>query len=112
VLLLFMFLPWQYFARDFPIPGVIYGYSELIRLIGPYVTHDPAADQVWLVYSRFVAWPVIGLLVLLISLERYRAGIMIAIGHPLQSMLQPRGAMPAMPGSPMKPRQMPDGMRV
>jgi hypothetical protein len=99
VLLLFMFLPWQYFARDFPIPGVIFGYSELIRLIGPHVVKDPAADQVWLVYSRFVAWPLIGLLVMLISSERYRAGIMIAIGHPLQSMLQPHGAGPA--GMPM-----------
>jgi hypothetical protein len=112
VLLAFMFLPWQYFARDFPIPGVIYGYSELMRLIGPHVVHAPDADQVWLVYSRFVVWPVIGLLALLISLERYRAGISIAIGHPLQSMIQPRGAAPAIPAQPMKTRTISPGVRV
>jgi hypothetical protein len=105
VLLLFMFLPWQYFARDFPIPGVIYSYSELLRLIGPHVAGDRVYGfEVWLVYGRFMAWPLVGLLVLLITSERYRAGVMIAIGHPLQSILQPRGVAPGMPG---KPRPMP-----
>jgi hypothetical protein len=104
VLLLFAFLPWQYFARDFPIPGVIYGYTELIRLIGPYVVSDAGGDQVWQVYGRFVGWPLVGMLMLLISTERYRAGVMIAIGHPLQSMLQPRGAGGAgMPPPPVPP---------
>ncbi|MGN6367347.1 MAG: hypothetical protein ACTHN5_03710 [Phycisphaerae bacterium] len=91
VLLLFMFLPWQYFARDFPIPGVIYSYKELLRLIEPHVTGEHVARfTTFLLYGRFVAWPLIGLFVLLITAERFRAGIMIAIGHPLQSILQPR----------------------
>ena len=93
VLLVFMFMPWQYFAQgDFPIPGVIYRYSELLGLIGPIVAGDRVYKyQIWLVYGRFIAWPMVGLLVLLITSERYRAGVMIAIGHPLQSLLQPRG---------------------
>ena len=102
VLLLFMFLPWQYFARDFPIPGVIYSYHELLRLLGPIVAPEPdhlaSTWQVVLLYLRFLGWPILGLLVLLITAERFRAGIMIAIGHPLQSMLQPRpvGPLPIM----------------
>jgi hypothetical protein len=95
ILLLFMFLPWQYFARDFPIPGVIYSYKELLRLIEPHVTGEHVARfQVYLLYGRFVVWPLIGLFVLLITSERFRAGIMIAIGHPLQSILQPRPTAP------------------
>jgi hypothetical protein len=92
ILLVFMFLPWQYFARDFPIPGVIYSYNELLRLIAPHLTGDLVPRfQTFLLYGRFIVWPLIGLLVLLITAERFRAGIMIAIGHPLQSILQPRG---------------------
>ena len=97
VLLLFMFLPWQYFARDFPIPGVIYSYTELLDFIGPHVVKGAPVTwlHVWLVMGRFIVWPLLGLFVLLVSGERYRAGIMIAIGHPLQSILQPRGGVPA-----------------
>jgi hypothetical protein len=104
VLLLFMFLPWQYCARDFPIPGVIYGYSELLQKIGPVVAGDgvTAYDQ-WKMYGRFIIWPVVGLFVLLITSERYRAGVMIAIGHPLQSMLQPRGGGAGALRSPLAP---------
>lgn len=93
VLLLFMFLPWQYFARDFPIPGVIYSYTEMTSFIGPHVVKGIAINglHTWLLFGRFIVWPLVGLLVLLITSERYRAGIMIAIGHPLQSILQPRG---------------------
>jgi len=98
VLLLFMILPWQYFARDFPIPGVIYGYNEMLRSIGRHVTGESVSRfDVVVVYLRFVVWPVVGLLVLLIMSERFRAGIMLAIGHPLQSLLQPRGPKPVAP---------------
>jgi hypothetical protein len=112
VLLLFMFLPWQsFFTNDFPIPGVIYNYNELIHRIAPIVAdapHDTRA-QIFIVYARFVVWPLIGLLVLLITAERFRAGIMIAIGHPLQSMLQPRtgAGTPGKPG-PLGPLPIPN----
>jgi hypothetical protein len=117
VLLLFIFLPWQYFARDFPIPGVIYSYNELLNSIALLVVPAPPAGthvygyQIWLIYGRFIVWPIVGLLVLLITSERYRAGVMIAIGHPLQSILQPRSGGPGpLPGAPMpagpKPRPL------
>ena len=97
VLLLFMFMPWQYLAPHFPIPGVIYSYDELLERVGPVVAgmnlngDHVYPYQIWLVYGRFLVWPIVGLFVLLITSERYRAGVMIAIGHPLQSILQPRG---------------------
>jgi hypothetical protein len=96
VLLLFMFLPWQYFARDFPIPGIIYSYVELLRIIGPSIVGEKVQPyETWLIYGRFIVWPALGMLALLITAERFRAGVMIAIGHPLQSILQPRGTNPA-----------------
>jgi len=107
VLLLFMFLPWQYFARDFPIPGVIYSYAELVMRIGPHVVGDKINPfEVWMIYARFLVWPIFGLLALVIAAERFRAGIMIAIGHPLQSMLQPRSPAPQMPMSSPNPRPL------
>ncbi|MCL2647540.1 MAG: hypothetical protein FWD61_11135 [Phycisphaerales bacterium] len=111
VLLLFMFLPWQYFAKDFPIPGVIYGYTELLQRVGDVVAPDNGhfanPYQHLVLYLRFVAWPLIGLLALLITSERFRAGIMLAIGHPLQSMLQPRSITPP-PFSPPLPIMGPE----
>ncbi len=120
VLVLFMFLPWQYFARDFPIPGVIYGYSELLGRIGPNIVGQHADGgrvfpfEIWMVYGRFMVWPLLGLLASLVTAERYRAGVMIAIGHPLQSMLQPRGGTAGVPAIPnpmpmpaLKPRPLP-----
>ncbi len=95
VLILFMIFPWQYFASEFPIPGVIYGYHELLRIIAPHVTENSGAPfERLLVILRFVVWPAIGLFALLVASERYRAGMMLAIGHPLQSMLQQRQPTP------------------
>ncbi len=109
ILLVFMFLPWQYFARDFPIPGVIYSYNELLRLIEPHVMGEVVPRfQVFLLYGRFIVWPLIGLFALLITAERFRAGIMIAIGHPLQSILQPRGGGAA--GTGVKSGALPMGI--
>jgi len=108
VLLLFMFLPWQYFATNFPIPGVIYGYTELLQRV---YDASPNGDRVvntyqyLILYLRFVAWPMIGLLALLVTSERFRAGIMLAIGHPLQSMIQPRPIGPASPLPIMTPEK-------
>jgi hypothetical protein len=107
VVLLFMFLPWQYVARDFPIPGVIYSYGELVRRIGPLVVGEPGLSPFyeWAAYARFIGWPVLGVLALIVTGERYRAGVMIAIGHPLQSILQPRSAAPQgpLPGAGARP---------
>lgn len=111
VLVLFMFLPWQYFARDFPnpgdfpIPGVIYSYTEMLQRIGPHMVGDKVYPfDLWMIYGRFIAWPILGALAMLVTGERFRAGIMIAIGHPLQSMLQPRSV-----GGGGQPMSMPGG---
>jgi hypothetical protein len=103
VLLLFMFLPWRYFIKEFPINGVIYSYSELLDLIGPIVVGEYYPYQKYIIYARFIIWPIVGLLVLLITAERYRAGIMIAIGHPLQSMLRPADRPAAPKPNPLTP---------
>ncbi len=105
VLLLFMVMPWQYFARGFPIPGVLYGYNEMLTYIAPIVVPGgaPVRWQTLLVFARFIIWPLVTLLVLLITAERFRAGMMLAIGHPLQSLMQQRpGNTPAAPQQPFK----------
>jgi hypothetical protein len=100
ILLLCMVLPWQYVASNFPFPGVFYGYKDLLELIGPHVDVNQEQKvfvyQKLLVYARFIVWPLVSMFVLLIVYERFRAGIMLAVGHPLQSMMQNRtGASPA-----------------
>jgi hypothetical protein len=94
VLLAFMVFPWQsVFTQGFPIPGIFWGYQEMTAFIGPHVV---AGEQIYgyqrfLVVARFILWPLLALLVLLITSERFRSGIMLAIGHPLQSMMQAPG---------------------
>lgn len=112
VLVLFMFFPWQYLARDFPIPGVIYSYLEMLRRFQDFVDHT--GDKLYpfyagMIYGRFIVWPLLGLLALLVTAERFRAGVTIAIGHPLQSMFQPRsaGVSPLPPLLATQPRPMP-----
>jgi len=102
VLLVFMVMPWQYFARDFPIPGVLYGYNEMLNYIAPLVAPDraPTRWQGMLIVARFIIWPMITLLALLITSERFRAGLMLAIGHPLQSLMQQRPAATNLPTQP------------
>lgn len=91
VVLFFLVFPWQTLARDFPIPGFLYSYSEMLRFIAPHVTHQRVYGfETLLLYARFIAYPIFGLLLLLIAAERFRAGLMLAIGHPLQSMMVPK----------------------
>lgn len=94
VVLLFVVLPWQYFARDFPFPGVLYGYQELLGRIGPHVVLNPKNpvypfDKL-VIYARFIIWPLASMVLLLMVSERFRSGITLAIGHPLQSIMQQR----------------------
>jgi len=89
VLLFFMVIPWQFFARDFPIPGVLYGYQELLGQVAPEVVGGPVAGFTHLqTLGRFVIYPLASLFFLLMMSERFRAGVMLAIGHPLQSIMQ------------------------
>lgn len=108
VLLSFMAFPWQFvFTQGFPIPGIFWGYHEMLSTIAPHVV---AGEHVYgyqklLVLLRFIGLPLLGLLVLLITSERFRAGIQLAIGHPLQSIMQNRSGPatvgPVLPGRPV-----------
>ena len=91
VVLLFIVIPWQYVLPGFPIPGILYGWHELIRTLDlsflPAPGHGIPAAQRALIVARYVMWPVVGLVVMLVTAERFRAGTRLAIGHPLQSLL-------------------------
>ncbi len=117
VILLFMVFPWQYVLPGFPIPGVLYGWHELHNTLAlaflPPPGHGISFDQRILIVGRYVLWPVLALVVMLVTAERFRAGVRLAIGHPLQSMMlgdnrgpsatAPRGtggaAVPPVPGT-------------
>lgn len=100
VVLLFIVIPWQYVLPGFPIPGILYGWHELIRTLDlsflPPPGHGIPAGQRALIVARYVLWPVLGLVVMLVTAERFRAGTRLAIGHPLQSLLN-KNAPPAQP---------------
>ena len=91
VILLFMVFPWQYVLPGFPIPGVLYGWHELHNTLAlaflPPPGHGISYDQRILIVGRYVLWPVLALVVMLVTAERFRAGVRLAIGHPLQSMM-------------------------
>ncbi len=91
VVLLFIVMPWQYILPGFPIPGILYGWHELIRTLDlsflPPPGHGIPPGQRALIVARYVLWPVLGLVVMLVTAERFRAGTRLAIGHPLQSLI-------------------------
>ena len=91
VILLFIVLPWQSLLPGFPIPGVLYSANELINTLIVVFLPPPGQginfDQRLLIVIRYVLWPVIAMVVMLMIAERFRAGIRQAIGHPLQSII-------------------------
>lgn len=109
VILLFMVFPWQYVLPGFPIPGVLYGWHELHSTLAlaflPPPGHGISFDQRILIVGRYVLWPVLALVVMLVTAERFRAGVRLAIGHPLQSMMlgDNRGTPGSAPRSPAGP---------
>jgi hypothetical protein len=119
VILLFMVFPWQYVLPGFPIPGVLYGWHELHNTLAlsflPPPGHGISFDQRILIVGRYVLWPVLALVVMLVTAERFRAGVRLAIGHPLQSMMlgdhrgpsptgQRSSSSPAAPATTINPR--------
>ena len=91
VILIFLVLPWQYVLPQFPIPGILYGWHELHTTLTlsflPPPGHGISFARRALIVARYVLWPVVGLVVMLVTAERFRAGTRLAIGHPLQSIL-------------------------
>ncbi len=104
VILVFLVLPWQYVLPQFPIPGILYGWRELLATLTisflPPPGHGITFAQRALIVARYVLWPVVGLIVMLVTAERFRAGTRLAIGHPLQSMMLGTSGGPGSPGSP------------
>jgi hypothetical protein len=91
VILLFIVLPWQYVFAHFPVPGILYGWHELLHTLAltflPPPGHGISFDRRVLIIIRYMAWPVFGLVLMLVTAERFRAGARLAIGHPLQSLM-------------------------
>ncbi len=91
VILLFMVLPWQYFFPGFPVPGVLYSWQELLRTLAVVFLLPPGHGlpylQRLLIVVRYVLWPAMSLLVMLVTAERFRAGVRLAVGHPIQSLM-------------------------
>ncbi len=59
----------------------------LIFLVLPLPGHGISFARRAIIVARYVLWPVVGLVVMLVTAERFRAGTRLAIGHPLQSMM-------------------------
>ena len=101
VILIFLVLPWQYVLPQFPIPGILYGWRELHATLTisflPPPGHGISFARRAIIVARYVLWPVVGLVVMLVTAERFRAGTRLAIGHPLQSMMLGPSAGPAAP---------------
>ncbi len=98
VILIFLVLPWQYVLPQFPIPGILYGWRELHATLTisflPPPGHGISFAHRAIIVARYVLWPVVGLVVMLVTAERFRAGTRLAIGHPLQSMILGASAGP------------------
>jgi hypothetical protein len=84
-----LMFPWQGFLyfpgigdSDFRIPGVLYTWGELVKdakfnITGPHLD----ASAVALKWARFVAFPFVALLILLVVQARSRRGLRQALGE-------------------------------
>ena len=86
LLLLMLFIPWQAILNNpslkengmFHVPGVLYTWSELSANAKNFVNAD------WLGWVRFVVWPVVALVLLLVVFGRSGTGIKEALGEDLE----------------------------
>ncbi len=79
VILAALLFPWQAFWAnyDFKIPGALYTWDELIHR----VKFRPQRDDAVLFWARFVAFPVLALIILLSIQVRSRRGLQQALGE-------------------------------
>jgi hypothetical protein len=91
--LLLLLFPWQAFLRnadfsnrDFMISGVLYTWDELrLRVLnGNWQRVNTIAEQI-VFWARFVAWPVIALILLLVIHGRSNRGLRQALGEDVLS---------------------------
>ena len=92
LVLLLLLVPWQGILNHpglangpFHLPGVLYTWSELYE--NGYRFQEGRPD--WLGWVRFIVWPVVALLVLLIVHSKARRGVKEALGEDLAIMDEP-----------------------
>ena len=93
VLLAILLFPWQSFLQDpnfkaeFKIPGVLYTWTELAHptMGAKFGMHDDAADLRWeqsiLRWARFVGFPVVSIVLLLMVQAKSSRGLRAALGE-------------------------------
>ena len=84
LLLLLLLMPWQSILNHptlaggpFRIPGLLYTWSELDRNAKDFTVAD------WLGWARFLVWPLIGLILLIVVFAKSGRGIKEALGEDL-----------------------------
>ncbi len=80
VVLAALLLPWQAFWTnyDFKIPGALYTWDELVHRVNFRADRN---DQTVLFWARFVAFPVLALIILLAIQVKSRRGLQQALGE-------------------------------
>jgi hypothetical protein len=78
-----LLFPWQAFWPDdvtfnFKVPGALYTWDELVRRVK---TRTEMADSTVLFWARFVAFPALALLILLVVQVKSRRGLQQALGE-------------------------------
>ena len=80
VVLAALLFPWQAFWADydFKIPGALYTWNELVHRVN---FRTDQKDQTVLFWARFVAFPVVALIILLTIQVKSRRGLQQALGE-------------------------------
>jgi hypothetical protein len=85
LLLILLLFPWQAFllAAEFKVPGVLYTWDELMHhaRFGMDRAQSPAITFLILKWSRFVVFPVIALVILLVIQAKSNRGLRQALGE-------------------------------
>ncbi|MBV8780572.1 MAG: hypothetical protein JO353_04180 [Phycisphaerae bacterium] len=88
LLLIVLLFPWQafladvHFASDFKIPGVLYTWAELVRFAKLGVNgNNPGVEMLILHWGRFVAFPVLTVIITLAIQIKTNRGLREALGE-------------------------------
>jgi hypothetical protein len=88
IVLIVLLFPWQafladaHFTSDFKIPGVLYTWAELVRFAKVGVDGDkPSMEVLILHWGRFVAFPLLTLIITLMIQVKSNRGLREALGE-------------------------------
>jgi hypothetical protein len=88
IVLIVLLFPWQafladaHFASDFKIPGVLYTWAELVKFAKVGVNGDrPDIKILILHWGRFVAFPLLTLIITLVIQVKSNRGLREALGE-------------------------------